>query len=355
MRKLLTFLLVALLLSNSSYAFAVITPVETKTYWRAQMYIANSIRGIGLIDSYFDDWTDISYVYDNSLAAMASMSMGNFALAKEILDTLALEVKRNEFNVLYERYYYYDYEGYGQGLAYAGNTAWLLQAMNVYQKLRGSKTYYNIQKQLADHLLSLQDANDGAIRGSAYDYWKSTEHNIMAYVALRNFGRLNNLTTYVTQAEKIKTLLTGSSVWNGSYFNRGPWDYTRVTDVQALGVMLLGSTYSAALTWAEQNLKLSKDFYGKTVTGFDFNDDLDTIWTEGNLQMATAFYKAGNASKANYYNNEASKIIQANGSLLLATNSGTATDTWILEPWESIAPTSWLVMFYNKFNPCILY
>ncbi|MDD5729673.1 MAG: hypothetical protein PHN57_00895 [Candidatus Omnitrophica bacterium] len=355
MRKKIIFLLITCFTLSNSSAYALILPVETKNYWRAQSYIANQINGIGLVDSYQEDNTDQSYVYDNVLSAMASMSMGNFGVASEILDTLAFEVQRTPENVLYESYNYYNYNGSGNGTAYAGNSAWLLQALNIYQKLRGSKTYYALQKQLADFLLTLQDPADGGIRGSTYEYWKSTEHNLMAYAALRNFGRLNSLPNYVTQAEKVKTFLLSQAVWNGTYFNRGAWDTKKVVDVQSLAVLLFGPTYAKVLNWAELNLKNTKGFYWSAVTGFDFNDDLDTVWIEGTLQAALAFYRTGNTTKSNYYYNEALKTVQADGSLVLATNIGSASESWTLQPWHSIAPTAWLILYYFKFNPLILY
>lgn len=376
MRKIIIILLASILTLGNSFTFALTAPVENKSQWLAQIFIANQIKGIGLVDSYQEDRTNVSYVYDNSLAAIACIIMGNFGLAEEILDTLSKEVKHTIENVPVEYYYYSDINGNGFGRAYCGNSAWFLQALNIYQKARSSKRYYIMQKKLADFLLTLQDSIDGGLRGSTYDYWKSTEHNIIAYVALTNFSRLNRLYSYFYKAEKIKFFLKSPAIWDGVRFNRGPYDTTKVTDVQALGVLLLGNDYSTALTWAEDNFKLTKpfntetatgfDFNGdldtintETVTGFDFNDDLDTIWLEGTLQMALAFYKAndartGSSLKGEYYYNEASKTIQGDGSVVLATNRGTASEWWILEVWRAIAPTSWLIFYRLKFNPLII-
>ncbi|MBI4972789.1 MAG: hypothetical protein HZA27_02225 [Candidatus Omnitrophica bacterium] len=355
MHKIITVLFTLGFLLNNSFTYAAIQTVESKRQWRAQIFIANQIKGIGLVDSYQEDKENRSYVYDNTLAAIASMNLGNFGLAKEILDTLCYEVKNTAQGVPFESYIYSDTNGNGSGLAYCGNSAWFLQALNIYQKLKTSTTYYTTQKKLADFLLTLQDPIDGGLRGNTYEYWKSTEHNIIAYVAIRNFGRLNGLSSYVSKADKIKKFLQSSAIWNGAYFNRGAWDRVKVIDVQALGVLLLGNNYSNALAWAETNLKLSRPFNSGTVTGFDFNDDLDTVWLEGTLQMALAFYRVGNTTKANYYYNEAIKTTQGDGALVLATNRGTASEWWMMEVWRAIAPTSWLILYYLKFNPLILY
>lgn len=355
MKKVISILIIGVLLSANSSLFAAIQPVTAKRHWRAQLYIANNIKGIGLVDSYKEDGTIRSYVYDNALAAMACMAMGNFGLAEEILDTLCFEVVRSPEGVFLQYYGYSDSAGGGGGTAYCGNTAWLLQALNVYQKLKSSNRYFDTQKQLADFLLTLQDPSDGGLRGSAFDYWKSTEHNIISYAALRNFGRLNAIQKYINKAARVKNFLISQSIWNGAYFNRGRNDPERVIDAQSLGVLLLGSNYSSSLSWAEANLRVSRPFGAKTIMGFDFDDNLDTIWTEGTLQMALAFYRAGDLTKASYYYAEALKLLQKNGSELLTTNIGTAGPDWTLEVWQAIAPTSWLIFYCLKFSPLVLY
>jgi hypothetical protein len=355
MRKIVLFLLILILALGNAPLYAAITPVEDKSEWRAQVYIVNWIKGIGVVDSYQEDSIDKSYVYDNALAAIACLALSNYTLAKEVLDTLANEAQKNTDGVPFESYNYSDLNGAGSGAAFAGNIAWLLQAMNIYQARTQSKWYYITQKKLADFLLSLQDGRDGGIRGSRSDYWKSAENNIVAYVALYNFGILNKQGIYIAQANRVKKFLASSAVWDGTRFNRGPSDTTKVTDVQALGVLALGRQYASALTWAEQNLKLTLSYNSQTVTGFDFNGDLDTVWLEGTLQMAAAFYSFGNTSKADYYYNEAVKTLQSDGALLLATNTGTASDYWILQPWRAIAPTAWLILYRLRFNPLLLY
>lgn len=357
MRKVNIICLSFMFIFMNTFAWA-ITEVEDKKDWMSQNFIANQIKGIGLVDSYQEDESNVSYVYDNALAAIACMAMGNFGLAKEILDTLSSEVKTTS-EVFSQSYYYSDTSGGGSGTSYAGNAAWILQAFNIYQKQRSSRIYYTMQKKLADFLVSLQDTSDGALRCSKSEYWKSTESNIAAYVALKNFGRLNNLKTYSEKADKIKSFLL-NKMWNGTYFYKGLTssavvDTEKVTDTQSLGVLLFGSSYSGALSWAESNLKVTDYYNSQAITGFDFNGDLDTVWIEGTLQMALAYYKVNNSSKGNSYYNEAIKTAQSDGALLLATSEGSASEYWTLQAWKAIAPTSWLIMYYCKFSPLTLY
>lgn len=272
-------------------AFAATNAASYTQAEKAQTFIINQIKGIGLVDSYQEDESNVSYVYDNTLAAMACMSMNNYGKAKQIFDALCKKVQKNDtYGIPYESYDFNTGNAKSYSL-YSGNAAWLLQALNIYQKKRSNKAYYTVQKKLADFLVKFQDS-DGGIKGGNSVSWKSVEHNIAAYVALRNFGRINKLRSYVTTADKIKTFLTSSSVWDGERFNRGKNDTVIVTDVQALGVLLLGSSYSSALSYAEKYLKLTDYYNSKSVTGFDFNSNLDTVWLEGNLQMALAFYNS---------------------------------------------------------------
>lgn len=244
-----------------------------------------------------------------------------------------------------------------------------MQALNIYQKKQSSKTYYTLQKKLADFLVEIQNTSSGGgisggIENNSSVTWKSTEHNIIAYVALRNFSRLNNLSFYVTQADKIMAFLASSTIWNENEkrFNAGEnqdgIDYSEITDVQALGTLLLGNSYSSALTYAEEHLKLTDTYNSRPVTGFDFNYDPDTedaVWLEGTFQMALAFYKSGNRSKGNYYYGQAAKTIQSDGSVLLAASEGSAGYFGTLHAWKAIAPTSWLIMYYRKFSPLKIY
>jgi len=353
MKRKITLVMLSLLLT-ANLVSAASQQASSDQVQNAQTFIGNQIKGIGLVDSYQEDGKSISYVYDNALAAMACMAMDNYGLAKKILNALSKKVQQSELGIPYESY------NYNSGKAksyyvYAGNTAWMLQAFNIYQKSKSSKTYYNFQKKLADYLVSLQDSKDGGMHGYRNDSGKKTEHNIIAYVALRNFGRLNNLSSYVTKADKIKTFLTGSTVWDGERFSRGKNDNARVTNVQALGTLLLGSSYSSALTYAEQYLGLTDYYNSESVIGFDFNSDLDTVWLEGTIQMALALYASGDTIKGDYYYDEAAKTIQSDGSVLLATSTGSASDWWTLQVWRAIAPTSWLIMYYSKFSPLTLY
>jgi hypothetical protein len=398
-------------MSKSSFLFKIIAFSSTLLFISGATltYAGVPIRGIGLVDSYSvadpnyekqEDKASRSYVYDNALAAIASLQRGNHYLALEILHTLCAEVKKTT-GVLFESY---DFSlaggGNGEGPIFSGNLAWLLQALNIYQKFYqdlykvtadvyrlNNPVFYTMQLILADYLLTLQDDDptDGGIWVDAAKDRKSTEHNIIAYVALRNFGRLNGegYKTYITKAEMISNFITNRA-WNTSEkrFNRGQTEGTpdvpdkaKVVDAQALGVLLAASldrsrvitnyrsTYAPALDWAvtwfqtSVNFKKADNTY-KIIYGFDFNENKDTIWLEGTLQMTLAFYYSGRSDGAinsTYYYNNAKETMQFDGSLPWATNKGDSGQGYDLEFWRAVASTAWLVFCDKKFNPLVLY
>lgn len=108
MRKIIAIAISSALIFNCALASAAIGTVENNPGWKAQIFIAGQTKGIGLVDSYQEDNSNIGYVYDNTLAAMASMLMGNFGLAEEIVNTLSAEVQKTPQGVPAESYIFSD-------------------------------------------------------------------------------------------------------------------------------------------------------------------------------------------------------------------------------------------------------
>lgn len=379
----------------------------------ATIYAYIPIRGIGLVDSYLADVNYptqetehyVSYVYDNALAVIACILRGNYYLATEILYTLCNKVTLPVVEKIpYESYNVHKGSVIGYSLN-CGNCAWLLQALNIYQKTyqdlykasyldyqNKNKSFSAMQQRLADYLLTLQDKiGDKALQASKNEKQKSLENNIAAYVALRNCGMLNpnfvKSPDYKNAANEIIEFIRNPPMWVeddplNEHFNcgkkpDGTIDTTKVVDVQALGVLLAASLdsfygsnnvgkYKDALTWAEKTLRNTKTLYGTTeqITGFDFNytenptppkSNLDTVWLEGTLQMTLAFYKSGNISSAQFYFPEVAKTLKYYDSIPWATNEGDTGFNYNLQCWRAVAPTAWLVFCEKQFNPLILY
>lgn len=312
----------------------------------AYSYLCNQVKGIGIVDSYKDAYND-SYTYDNALAVIAFTAKGDYTRARAILNAY----QNNIGLPLYGGYYdVYDYTtGIGRGNISAGPNAWLLDAINFYYYKTNDPQFLGTAQVLADYLVGLQDM-DGGLFGDEFVSWKSTEHNLAAYAALYNYGMLNSKDLYVQKANLVKDFLV-LNCWNGERFLRGKNDAAEVTDTQSLGVLSLGTTYASAIYWAEYHTKCTKPLGRLSVTGFDFNNDLDTVWLEGALQEAMAFKKNYDDYRAGIYFNNVNKTQRSNGSFLCATNRGTTGTDWILLPVECVAPTCWYIFYNTNTNP----
>jgi hypothetical protein len=317
---------------------------------KAYTYLANQVTSTGLIRSY-NDSSSASYTYDNALAVMAFVAMGDYNNAKTILDAFQNNISIPACGGYHDAY---DYKNkLAGGPISVGPNAWLLNAVNLYQYKTGDTRFESLGRQLADYLIDLQDA-DGGLFGGIRITWKSTEHNQSAYAGLYNYGILNNEDRYVQKANLIKDFLF-TECWDGERFLRGKRDYEIVTDVQALGVLSLGTSYASAIYWVEYRTKCTHKLERRNVTGFDFNIDLDTVWLEGTLQQALAFKKNNDNYKADFYYENVNKTQCRYGAFLCATNQGTTGSDWILMPVGCVAPTCWYIFYNTDTNPLMRY
>lgn len=312
----------------------------------ALSFLRGQIGPSGLVDSYVEDNIDHSYTYDNAVAAMAFISAGDLTSAVIILDAFSMVGPEPGGGFLHR---YHASDGRPNGYLYAGPNAYLLQAMNLFYLATGDGAYNSIARGIADFLLGLQDG-DGGLFGLPGATWKSTENNLAALAAIHNLGKIQNLPDYVDRAGAVRNFLV-TECWDGTRFLAGKNDPTIVTDVHALGTLVLGPLYSNSAYWVEDYTLNSQRYRGrKSVTGFDFNADRDTVWTEGTLQESLAFEVAGDLSKFGGYKTEAEKLFQSSGALWLASNTGSTGYDWTLTRWQAVAPTAWYVYVSNLDN-----
>lgn len=311
----------------------------------ALAFLRGQIGPSGLIDSYVEDRIDHSYTYDNALAVMAFVSAGDLASATTILDAF-LAIGQPAGGFLHR---YRADDGWPDGVLYAGPNAYLLQAVNLLYLETGDDRYNALARGLAEFLVSLQDT-DGGLVGRPGAAWKSTENNLAALSALHNLAGLQGLPEYAERASAIQGFLV-RECWDGVRFLAGKDDPFVVTDVQALGTLVLGPEYASGAYWIEGYTLNTQRYAGRnTVTGFDFNADRDTVWTEGTLQEALAFLVAEDPARAGAYTTEAEKLYQSSGALWLASNTGTTGYDWTLRRWQAVAPTAWYVLVSNQDN-----
>ena len=314
----------------------------------ALTFLRSQMTPSGLLDSYVEDGIDRSYTYDDALAAMAFIVAGDVHSARSILDAFQAIGPTKHGGFLEA---YHAATGKPDGILVAGPNAYLLQAINLYYATTRDPRYDVLAKTLADYLLSLQDG-DGGLFGRSGVTWKSTENNLGAYCAIRNMGILHGNPDYLEKAEKIHQFLV-NKCWDGRRFLRGKNDPTVVTDVQALGALVLGLDFAQGVFWVKgATYVITRSPEGRSITGFDFDGDRDTIWTEGTLQQALAFLTtAADPQKGLYYKAEMEKLVRPSGALLLTPHSGTAGSGWTLQPWQAVAPTAWYLFLSFKTNP----
>ncbi len=309
-------------------------------------FLQAQVGFFGLLDSYVEDQADIAYTYDNALAALAFISAGNLASAGSILDAYATIGPEPDGDFLH-RYRASD-GGPANGLEVVGHNAYLLQAMVLYSLESGDSRYKGLAINLADYLLAHQDV-DGGLFGRFSVTWKSTEHNLAAYSAIHNMAVVFGLPRYEDFAQAVRAFIE-AECWDEVRFFTGENDPMIVTDVQALGTMILGPGFASGSYWVEDWTLTTRRYHGQQVTGFDLNIDRDTVWTEGTLQQAMAFLLAGDLARADGYMTEAEKLFRPSGAFLQASNVGTTGFGENFRPWQAVAPTAWYVLLANQDN-----
>ena len=310
-------------------------------------FLRGRIGPIGLLDSFVEDKTDYSYTYDNAVAAMAFLSVGDRPSAQRVLDGFVRIGQGPEGGFLHR---YRTSGASASGILAAGHNAYLLQAMNLFSWRTGDPRYDSIARGIADFLLTLQDSADGGVFGRPGVSWKSTENNLAAYSAVANLALVQNLPAYGVRARQIGDFVV-QECWNGTRFLTGKNDQTIVTDAQALGLQVLGAGYVNGSFWVESSTKATQRYSGKKqVTGFDLNTDRDTVWTEGTLQQALAFWLTGDNARFGFYRSESEKLLQSSGAFWAASNRGTTGFGEFFERWQAVAPTAWYVFVSNQDN-----
>ena len=313
----------------------------------ALIFLKTRMGPIGLLDSFVEDRTDYSYTYDNALAAMAFLSAGDRLSAQRVLDGFFGIGPAPSGGFLHR----YRTTGANAGGSLAvGHNAYLLQALNLFSWRTSDHRYDSIARGISDFLLSLQDSTDGGIFGRPGVTWKSTENNLASYSAVANLALVQNLPAYGIRAAQIGDFVV-RECWDGTRFLTGKNDPMIVTDVQALGTQILGVGYSNGSFWVESYTKATQRYSGKKqVTGFDLNTDRDTVWVEGTLQQALAFWLAGDNARFGFYRTESEKLRQSSGAFWAASNRGTTGFGEFFERWQAVAPTAWDIFVSHQDN-----
>lgn len=222
---------------------------RTETVALRRLSTGKRIRQLQLIRSFDIPLDDPSYerllnwswTYDSAVAATAFASIGLQEQSGRLLDQLAALQRRDgsiefAFDVM---------SGESSASVRAGSVAFAAIAFADYDSSFGSRLYLDNARRAADYLLTLRN-EDGLVQGGPGVKWVSTQHNILALVALMNLsGQLQeqgeeSAAVYREAAEAIaKGIETQLIVRDDglAHFRQGVNDNVIPLDTQALGIV----------------------------------------------------------------------------------------------------------------------
>lgn len=350
----------------------------------------------GLIVSFEGDYdlSDVSFIYDQSLAIMAYALFGDYDRAKEGLDFFLYKAEQSPDGGFYNAYYASSGQ-VAEFVAHAGPNLWLGIAILQYSQKSKDYSYLRIAEQIAQWIESLQD-QEGGIVGGRNLRWHSTEHNLDGFAFFNMFYELTKDKRFKVTADKIFAWLEKYAYGNEDVpVNRGKGDSTIATDTYAWSISALGPERlnkigmdpDKILEFARENCLVETDFsdrFGKVVTvkGFDFarhqhlprGGVISCEWTAQMVLsfniMADYYFEKEQLRIATYYQNEATKCLNELSKMVVSSPSAFGQGAWCLPTasqesvntghgWRtpsgkrtgSVAATAYFIFAVSKFNP----
>jgi hypothetical protein len=310
----------------------------------------------GLLES--ASYTNFVSLYDNALAVILFVSQNKREQAEMVLDFY--ESKMQEELTLNGGFYQFRKTNGSEGeRVWMGDNAWLLIAINHYNKAYTSTKYDTMANYLNTWLRSLQLEN-GALRGGINQDGSEiplvTEGIITAYNAVSGFDDF-----HINILEYLKNERWDAD--NGVFLSwpENP-SYAHALDVYALSAAIFEDISVDALIEADRfYTQQESTMTGEVLSGYCFDEDKDVVWLEGTAQMAVAFNSLGYDTKSHSLLKEVEKsfiqsstIENAQG-IPYVTNSGTSYGNSILWDHADIAPalssTIWYQFAKTNFNP----
>jgi hypothetical protein len=312
---------------------------------------------------------NLSWTYDNALAAIAFVDAGAKSQAEQLLDQLAaLQTTDGALEFAYNVA-----SGKGSGQIRSGALAWVGIAATYYRRTYTSTRYDALIAGVAKYLLALRQS-DGLVQGGPDVSWVSTQHNLLTVAFLRDLvsslatkpasGSLGLSSTTLNAAQNTMSnaILSKFIVQAGAtaYFVEGLNDARIPLDVQSLGAMFLKQRGDGRA--AQVAAYLLSNFYAAPRTSTALNTVLfgyrpfnaaaspDIVWSEGTIQADVALHRLEGLGVPTTY----ADLAVANLAGLTkgytvappAADKDVATDTsWgEYHTWPASAPASWLVM-----------
>jgi hypothetical protein len=251
---------------------------------------------------------NLSWTYDNALAALGFMAYDQRKQAEQLLDQLqALQLDSSGAIG-----FGYDVRSTASvGHPRANAMAWVGLAAVAYREKYGNSRYDKLIGGVAKYLLALR-RSDGLVLGGPDVQWVSTQHNLLAAEFFRAAGaefadkKLNGVdvtgTQLTGQYDVTANAIVGKllvQAGSQAYFVQGHDDARIPLDVQTLGSVFLrqrGDARAAqVLSWLQSNLYVGphpvagvtwsgyKPFAGATAPTL--------VWSEGTVQVDWAFHR----------------------------------------------------------------
>jgi len=314
----------------------------------------------GLLES--AEYSNVASTYDNALAAMCFLMIGEPERAERIFDffdaRIFSELKSGPggFSQLRSN------TGVPNNHRWMGDNAWLLIALNNYKAITGNTTYDYLSTEIAYWLFSLQDTDGGLFAG--YDRfnnlmnYKVTEGNIDAFNALQGYTPFHADLLNFLEQDRWDAADRNLTAWPGNArhlfaLDVFPWSYLIFEDYPV-----------SALTSADRFLCTHTAVNGAQMMGYCFDEDKDVVWPEGTGQMTLAFHFAGMMTEKDFYLNEMEKVLFQNSDhadaagFPYATNKATAYGTdplWTGSDTEiALSGGAWYLFTQFGFSPFAL-
>lgn len=252
-----------------------------------------------------------------------------------------------------------------------GNMAWSILALLACYDINGGSRYLDAAIRMGDWIENKvrdERGNGGYVAGYSGTepnqvplQYKSTEHNLDLYPAFKRLSAITGDPRWNASAAHAYNFVM--SMWNHL---EGRWHVGttkdgvtinphRALDCQPWALLALKDlprSYEVALQFAERFHRVPGAW------GFDFDDDQDGIWFEGTAQMATAYMLTGQEDKA-------AKVLsvvvggRAPSGGMYATNVAMLTtgldnpdgSDWVYYHRQHVGAAAWAVIAQTRTNP----
>lgn len=334
---------------------------------------------------------NVAFTYDNAVAALAFVAIGDQPRAKSIVDAIVYAQNhdrsyqdariRNSYrsgeliaaNGQVQLPGWYDHkanrwvEDEFQISTHTGNVAWAMLALLGYYETYGGEPYLTAALKMGEWIENCRDRRGAGGYMGGFSGWepkphlltyKSTEHNLDLYVAFSRLYAITNDLKWQERATVAKDFT--QAMWDdleGKFWTGTKLDGVNINkdniplDVQAWAPLVLKEQkFWRSLDYSEKKHRVG--------AGFDFNQDRDRIWYEGTAHMAVAYNQIGQTDKAKTLISTLLEAQAASGGLP-AVNQDKLTTGFSLptgEPWYyfkrlHVGATAWMVFAEKGVNP----